>query len=102
MTSGASNNNGGIQQDPLSIAPLVQLEYNVAPEQQLPKIFPQPTSFSADALPSTDVIQHLVDTFFQNCVTAVPIIDVEGFKSSIRNNTCSMFLLYSVMAVAAR
>lgn len=98
ITSGASNKT--IQLDPSLAEPWQECQNSR--QQQLPKISSQIEAHSTDALPSTDVIQHLVDTYFQKCVATVPIIDVEGFKSSVRNNTCNLFLLYSIMAVAAR
>lgn len=94
MTTNAGS--GNLQLDRLPTEPL--REYQAAPQGPEPHIeAPLP-----DIAPSTDVIQHLVDTYFQHCAMIAPIIDVEGFKSSVRNNTCNMFLLYSIMAVAAR
>lgn len=79
---------------------LPPLEYNDI--TTLPKIFTQPIPSILDTLPDSDVVEHLVEIFFQNFTATIPIVDIEGFRSSVRNNTCNMFLLYSIMAVAAR
>lgn len=52
--------------------------------------------------PAIDAVQHLVDIYFMHFETLSPIADVKGFKASILNKTCSTFLLYAILSVAAR
>lgn len=52
--------------------------------------------------PPMDIVQHLVDIYFLHFETLSPIADVKGFKATILNKTCNAFLLYSILAVAAR
>lgn len=98
ITTSTKNSNARLDSSPAE----PMQEYQAAPQQRLCETETQLGPLLSDTTPSMDVIQHLVDTYFQHCTMIAPIIDIEGFKSSVRNNTCSMFLLYSIMSVAAR
>ncbi|KAF1801689.1 fungal-specific transcription factor domain-containing protein [Mucor lusitanicus] len=63
---------------------------------------PKPTPDAQCQWPAMDVVQHLVDIYFMHFETLSPIADVKGFKASILNKTCSTFLLYAILSVAAR
>lgn len=58
--------------------------------------------YSSGDLPSLDIMQHLIDLFFKHCGSICSIVDVKRFRQSVVNKTCNPFLLYSVLAVAAR
>lgn len=86
-----------------------QLGYQVIPQTTMPSCYtpptllpPMPTTPLTNELPSDDIMEHLTNLFFRNCATISPVIDVVGFKKSIRDRTCNQFLLYTIMAVAAR
>jgi hypothetical protein len=63
---------------------------------------PKPTPDGKCEWPDMDVVQHLVDIYFVHFETLSPIADVKGFKASMVNKTCSTFLLYAILSVAAR
>lgn len=52
--------------------------------------------------PSMDTIQHLVTIYFRHFETVSPICDQREFIQKVNDNTCSRFLLYSLLSVAAR
>jgi hypothetical protein len=58
--------------------------------------------YSSGDLPNSDIMEHLLDLFFKNCGTVCSIVDIQGFRNSVANKTCNPFLLYAVLAVAAR
>ncbi|KAI8384051.1 fungal-specific transcription factor domain-containing protein [Blakeslea trispora] len=53
-------------------------------------------------LPPLDIVNHLVDLFFQNINSVFPFVHPTVLKKSIQDGTVSRPLLYSVMAIGAR
>ncbi|GAN04748.1 conserved hypothetical protein [Mucor ambiguus] len=86
--------------------PSLPSTYTTAGDLTTPAIpaltLPKPTPDGKCEWPDMDVVQHLVDIYFVHFETLSPIADVKGFKASIINKTCSTFLLYAILSVAAR
>lgn len=108
-TDASSINSADSNLPPILSNVVPPLGYQVIPQTTMPGCYtpsthlpPIPTAPLTNELPSDDIIEHLTNLFFRNCATISPIIDVAGFKKSIRNRTCNQFLLYTIMAVAAR
>ncbi|KAG0186885.1 hypothetical protein DFQ28_007179 [Apophysomyces sp. BC1034] len=53
-------------------------------------------------LPSTAVVNHLVELYFKHLYGTFPIFDRETLLKDIREGKCSRFLLFAILAVAAR
>ena len=60
-----------------------------------------PTTYMMDDIPS-ETVEHLLDLFFFHLIVVSPIADIQGFRASVRNKNCNAFLLYSMLAAAAR
>ena len=53
-------------------------------------------------LPSLEIVNHLVDLFFQNINSIFPFVHRTMLKKTIQDGTVSRPLLYSVLAIGAR
>lgn len=53
-------------------------------------------------LPSFEILEKLIDAYFNNCATTSPILDINELKYSVKTKTCNMFLLYALIAVGIR
>ncbi|KAI8076223.1 fungal-specific transcription factor domain-containing protein [Thamnidium elegans] len=97
-------------QQPMSIIQPQQNMPIIQPQQNMPTIQPQHNvpillseqSVSSCGLPCDEILEHIIDLYFYNCATISPIIDAKGFKYSVKNKTCNLFLLYALLAVGSR
>lgn len=55
-----------------------------------------------DDFPPPDIVEHLIDLFFQYINSVFPLVHRAKLKQSIKNGTVSKPLLWGVMAIAAR
>lgn len=78
-----------------------QLISIIQPQHSVP-IISSEQSLSSCGLPCYEILEHIIDLYFYNCSTISPIIDAKGFKYSVKNKTCNLFLLYVLLAVGSR
>ncbi|KAI8377292.1 fungal-specific transcription factor domain-containing protein [Blakeslea trispora] len=52
--------------------------------------------------PSTDIIDHLLPLFLNHLELYSPIVKINDLLQSIQNKTCNLFLLLSILSLAAR
>ncbi|KAI7906145.1 fungal-specific transcription factor domain-containing protein [Cokeromyces recurvatus] len=61
------------------------------------------TTTQLNEWPSDDIIEDALDIYFNQCELLLsPIVDIEAFQESVKNKTCSSFLLHSILSVAVR
>jgi hypothetical protein len=52
--------------------------------------------------PSLEITLEIVDSYFTHFRIIAPVLDRDAFVQSIIHKTCSPFILYAILAVAAR
>ncbi|KAI8369860.1 fungal-specific transcription factor domain-containing protein [Choanephora cucurbitarum] len=81
-------------------------QYQATNEDHLPPINSPIQSYenteNSFDLPSLEIVNHLVDLFFQNINSIFPFVHRTILKKTIQDGTVSRPLLYSVLAIGAR
>ncbi|KAF7730187.1 hypothetical protein EC973_002795 [Apophysomyces ossiformis] len=94
------SHNGG----PHSVSPTTSFSSHSFPSPST-NVSPHPVAnnqVKRDLLPPMDVIEHLVQVFFDFLYASSPIFDRTTLMRDIRENRCSEFLILSILALSAR